>query len=114
MCVAGDHEVDPGGKLRVGRIRIMREDNSTVGIRNPSQDLVQVPMVLPQVTGPCQPKPVPILFDDLRLVPEILITVVQPLLRSPRVGPMTVVSEYRMHAKWSLQLRKNWPNPVNL
>ncbi len=35
MRVAGKHEVDPTGEPGVSSVRIVREDNSTVGIGNP-------------------------------------------------------------------------------
>ncbi len=71
-------------------------------------------MVLPQVSSTCDPKPFPALFNSLHLVSQVLIGFVKPLLRSSRVGPMVVVSEYRMHAEWSLELREKRPHRVNL
>jgi len=71
-------------------------------------------MVLPQVSSTGDPKPFPVLFDDLCLVPQVLIGLIKPLLGSSRVGPMVVVSEYRVHAEWSLQSREKRPYRVNL
>ncbi len=71
-------------------------------------------MVLPQVSSTCYPKPFAILLDDLRLVSQVLIGFVKPLLRSSRVGPMVMVPEHRVHTEWSLQSREKGPYRVNL
>ena len=114
MRVPGNHEVDSGGELGISSVRIVREDDSAVGVRNPPHDLVEVTMVLPQVSSTHYPKPLPASFDSLCLMPQVLIGILKPLLRSSSVGPMIVISEHRIHAERSFEFAENRPDRVNL
>jgi hypothetical protein len=114
MRVARDHEVNPTRELGVRSVRIVGEDDSTGRFRDLAQDIVKRPMVLPQVSGTRYPETLSALLDGLRLVPQVLIGLLEPVLGSRCVSPMIVVSEYRVHTERSFQLSKQRPYRVDL
>lgn len=112
--MTGDHQVSARGKRRVGRVRIVRQHQPAVRVRDRMQQLVQIPVVFPKVAGADKPQTTAGPLKRHHFLPQVLAGPGQPVLGPPGVRPVVVIAQHGKHPRRRMQLGQQRPYRIDL
>lgn len=89
-----NHQANSRCELRISCVWVVRKYDTAIRFWYSVHQSVEAPVVFPEVTCSGQPEPASVSVDRSSFVPQVLASLVQPVLGATCIRPVVVIAEH--------------------